>query len=287
MNKIILLTALSILTTTVYSQKNCSINLKINSSLKKASDKFFMDKANELTKNSDIEIVTTDSDYSLSILAYDSYDHHDARYKYLRIISKLWPSDKDKKRSAYEYDVDSNYKKKRKFNKKRVTKYVMKSLKHNLKSCAQIDSLIKSNGFGTLDPKDGDTFETSTGSIFKRVGNYWEDPSGMLWGETLEGRFKNADVNSPAVMACKVLGANLPSADDYRRLVSYFGQSKNINQKFSKKGQFEFNALFPWSNGSFFTSTRDQYGVGLDFFHNIGRISEAMAHWELNVRCVK
>ena len=287
MKKLLLLGIISVIPLSSYAQKDCTVNLNLRTYLKKVSTAELLDKALEITKTTNIEIVDGDSNYSIEIYASRTTDHHDLRYAYIHGNTEVWPSHHVQDRSAISDDFGTPFMKRRKLKKKRVNRLMNKVLSKELKSCEDIAAKIARSGNGTLDPIDGNTYTTRTGAEFKRIGTYWKAPDGLLWGEVLEHEYTNVGVESPAVKACEELGARLPTAQEYKNLLENFSQSNNRNRTLSVKGQFEFNALFPWSFGVFFTSTRDSEGVGYDFHHRSGSTSEAMGHWSLNIRCVK
>lgn len=287
MKKFLLLGFVSMIPLSSYAQKKCTVNLNFRNHLEKISTSELINKAQTITKDTNIEIVEGESDYSIEIYANRTMDHHDARYAYIYGVTEVWPSDQVQDRSAIQREFDTPFMRTRKLNKRRVSKLMNRTLRKELKSCEDIAKKIASTGNGTLVPVDGDIYTTRTGSEFKRIGTYWKAPDGLLWGETLQHEYTNVGTESPAAKACEELGARLPTAQEYKNLLTYFSKSHNRNRVLSRKGQFEFNALFPWSFGMFFTSTRDSEGVGHDFHHNVGLTGQAMGHWELNVRCVK
>ncbi len=116
------------------------------------------------------------------------------------------------------------------------------------------------------------TYKTSRGAVFTRVqppGNFglgWMDPSGMVWSRYL-GEFSNDALKpddhgkiteSQATLACAQIGAQLPSAQDYKRLASYF--ALNPQGFFEEIGVRDINTVFPdLENRWFWSSTVDPH----------------------------
>lgn len=269
------------------AQDACTLKINLRTHFSKVSAAEVSSLVDQIASDSDIKIVDTDSDYTLEVYGTDTIDHHNSRYIYSHGNIKLWPSNQIQDRSSIGPEFSSGFMRARKFKKQIAIDLLTKSLNPILKSCASLDQLVKSTGNGTLNPVDGSTYVTKTGFTFKRVGTYWKDPSGLQWGEILPGEYANANTDSPAVKACAAQGARLPTLEDFKNLLTYFPQGTDRNRTLSPAGQYEFNALFPWSFGMYTTATRSPNGVGYDFHHLVGIGSPAMEHWELNVRCVR
>jgi hypothetical protein len=287
MKKFIILAITSLISLSTFAQKKCTVNLSLKTYLEKVSTHEIMDMALEITKLTNIRITNGGSDYSIQVYASRIIDHHNARFAYISGKTEVWPSNQIQNRAAIKDDFGTSFMRLRKLSKKRTVKLMRKTLRDLLKSCDHILQTIKSTGNGTLSPINGDTYITETGAQFLRVGDYWKAPNGLLWGKVLTDDYTNVGLGSPAVRACEDLGARLPTTNEYKNLISYFSQSNNRNRVLTTEGHKEFNSLFPWSSGLYTTSTRDADGVGYDFFHETGNTSPAMAHWALNVRCVK
>jgi hypothetical protein len=74
------------------------------------------------------------------------------------------------------------------------------------------------------------TLTTYTGAVFRRVDNHpelgeaWEDPDKVIWGETVKKDGKAALVNHPdAFEYCVKRGARLPSMKLFSKLAEFFG----------------------------------------------------------------
>lgn len=173
-----------------------------------------------------------------------------------------------------------------------------------LKDCKTLDDQSHADGSGTLNLQVGEKFTTSTGAIFERVertgfGSAWKAPNGTIWSETLEGKFQNLDLDgtqsingiiqkSAATEACKAIGGRLPTAEDFKQLVSYFEFDAEKNQ-LTKKGAYQFQGVFPWSKYLFWTSSSVSAQMAHDFFHPTGIISanaSGQRNWDLPVRCI-
>ncbi len=269
------------------AEEACTLKVILRNFSRTITTAELMTLVNQVTDSTNIKIAENQTDYSLEIYMTDSIDHHNTRFVRSSGSIELWPSKQVQDRSSYSIDSGTNFMRKRKFNKPMLENHLTQILKQYLTSCANLDKVIKSTGNGTLNPVDGERYTTQRGFVFERVGSYWKDPAGLQWGEILAGEYTNAGIDSPAVKACEAIGARLPTIEEYDRLMTYFSPSNNRNRILSPEGLYELNALFPWSSGMYTTATRSDNGVGYDFHHDVGSGSPALAHWELNVRCVK
>lgn len=88
---------------------------------------------------------------------------------------------------------------------------------------------------------DSDIRTTTSGHRFIReysnedLGEAWRDPSGMIWGDIV--RYRDGKIAEPdkpeAVRLCKEAGGELPTAEDFERLRSYFGATVESEKGFA------------------------------------------------------
>lgn len=85
-----------------------------------------------------------------------------------------------------------------------------------------------------------------------KFGNAWRDPNGVVWSKLIaeaqnmgpsydEGQ-NGFIVSGEAVDACKAIGGDLPSMEDYEKLTSYF---EYTGVHFTDQGQRDLETVFP------------------------------------------
>jgi hypothetical protein len=145
------------------------------------------------------------------------------------------------------------------------------------------------------------TYTTSTGAVFTQLlgpGNFgkaWKDPSGTTWssyqGEhdnnLLRNDQNNVVMDSPATEACAKIGGSLPTAQQYRTLVSYFDLANDLS--FTNQGRKDLDAILPDMQGRFFwSSSVSPFEIGsVNYFDSIrGYVSTDTRDATYSVRCV-